>query len=224
MRTKDLGVRFKELGFYARFLLVSLILNRLEMMNLPVERFTALVDESVATFREPNFKELKLLVQEIVQFLKVNTCIINLRPLRYWAIFDSYPASLPYVTRFHAKRVLKFRDALLASCHRNEVKFAELTLDTFRMLQCLGREPSGSFYQKHSVESRENGAPIDHSATSGLIDINSAADMVDPTLPSNPKKSILYHPSATRLIVIKIAVLACGRAYEPHSCAARFRS
>ncbi|KAL6977050.1 hypothetical protein U1Q18_025844, partial [Sarracenia purpurea var. burkii] len=90
------------------------------MMTLPVERFTALVDESVATFREPNFKELKLLVQKIVQFLKDNTSLINLRPLRYCAIFDSYPASLPYATRFHAKRVLKFRDARLTSCHRNE--------------------------------------------------------------------------------------------------------
>ncbi|KAL6988601.1 hypothetical protein U1Q18_014354 [Sarracenia purpurea var. burkii] len=89
---KDLGVRFKELRFYARFLLVSLILTRLEIMNLPVERFTALVDESVVTFRETNFKEL----------------------------------------------------------------------------------PS------------------------------------NPTLPSNPKKTILYHPSATRLIAIKIAISVWG--------------
>ncbi|KAL6980154.1 hypothetical protein U1Q18_021801 [Sarracenia purpurea var. burkii] len=171
MRTKDLGVRFKELGFYARFLLVLRTLNRLEIMNLPVERIATLADESVATFRGPNCKELKLLVQEIVQFLKVNTRLINLRPLRYCAIFVSHPASLPYVTRFHAKRVLKSRDALLTSCHRNEVKSAELTLDTSKMLQYLGGEPSGSFYQKHSVESRGNGAPIVHAATSGLIGI-----------------------------------------------------
>ena len=48
---RDRGVRFKELRFYVRFLLVSLILNRSEMGKLLVDRFTALVDDSIATFR-----------------------------------------------------------------------------------------------------------------------------------------------------------------------------
>ncbi|XP_057492693.1 uncharacterized protein LOC130778206 isoform X2 [Actinidia eriantha] len=199
---RNRGVRFKELRFYVRFLLVSLILNRSEIVKLLVDRFTALVDDSIATFRETNFKEWKLVVQEIVRFLKADTALINFRPLRYCVTFDSYPASLPYVARFHAKKVLKFRDALLTSYHRNEVKFAEFTLDTFRMLQCLEWEPSGSFYQKHPVESRENGASVDHSATSGLIDINFVADMTDPTLPPNPRKAILYRPSVTQLIAV----------------------
>lgn len=72
------------------------------------------------------------------------------------------------------------------------------------MLQCLEWEPSGSFYQKHPVESRENGSNIGHSATSGLIDINLAADMTDPNLPPNPKKAILYRPSVTHLMAVSI--------------------
>ncbi|KAI8536317.1 hypothetical protein RHMOL_Rhmol10G0247900 [Rhododendron molle] len=199
---RDRGVRFKELRFYARFLLVSLVLNRTEMVKVLVERFSALVEDSLANLKETSFKEWKLVVQEIVRFMKVDTTFVNVRPLRYCAMFDSYPASLPYVSRFHAKKVLKFRDALLTSYHRNEVKFAELTLDTFRMLQCLEWEPSGSFYQKHPVEPHENGGNIDHSATSGLIDINLAADMTDPNLPPNPKKAILYRPSVTQLMAV----------------------
>ncbi|XP_057970575.1 uncharacterized protein LOC131159572 isoform X2 [Malania oleifera] len=200
--TKDLGVRFKQLRFYARFLLVSLLLNRSEMVRLLVERFRVLVDDSKATFRETNFKEWKQIVQEIVRFVKFDTTFVNIRPLRYCAMFDSHPDSHPYIARFHAKKVLKFQDALLTSYHRNEVKFAELTLDTFRMLQCLEWEPSGSFYQKHQVELKENGVGIDHSGASGLIDINLAADMTDPTLPPNPRKAILYHPSVTHLIAV----------------------
>lgn len=46
---------------------------------------------------------------------------MNNRPLRYCATFDSFPASLPCVARFHANKVLRFRDALLTSYHRNEV-------------------------------------------------------------------------------------------------------
>ncbi|KAL0378950.1 UNVERIFIED_CONTAM: protein SCAI [Sesamum radiatum] len=199
---KDRGVRFKELRFYARFLMVSLILNRTEMVKLLVEKFKELVDDSKVNFRETNFKEWKLVVQEIVRFTKADPAFMNARPLRYTAMFDSYPASLPYVARFHAKRLLKFRDALLTSYRKNEVKFAELTLDTFRMLQCLEWEPTGSFYQKHPVESRENGVLADNSITSGLIDINLMADMTDPNLPPNPKKAVLYRPSVTQLIAV----------------------
>ena len=75
------------------------------------------------------------------------------------------------------------------------------------MLQCLEWEPSGSFYQKHPVESRENGASVDHSSTSGLIDINFVADMTDPTLPPNPRKAILYRPAVTELIAVSVEAI-----------------
>lgn len=198
----DLGLRFKELRFYVRFLLVSLILGRFEMVRLLMERFRALVDDSTASFRNANFKEWKLVLQETVRFMKVDTAFMNARPLRYCAMFNSHPESLPYVARFHAKKMLKFKGAVLTSYHRSEIKFAELTLDTFRMLQCLEWEPSGSFFQKRPVEPYQNGGLNDHSGTSGLIDINLAMDMTDPTLPPNPKKAILYRPSVTHLIAV----------------------
>ncbi|XP_061950093.1 uncharacterized protein LOC133673362 isoform X2 [Populus nigra] len=143
----DVGVRFKELRFYARFLLVALIFNKVDMVRLLAERFKGLVDDSMTKFR---------------------------------------------------------------------VKFAELTLDTYRMMQCLEWEPSGSFYQKrpvesvyqkHPVESNENGTVIDHSgAASGLIDINLAADLTDPTLPPNPRKAVLYRPSVTHLLAVMATI------------------
>ncbi|KAE8637223.1 hypothetical protein CSA_021618 [Cucumis sativus] len=198
---KDLGARFKELRFYARFLLVSLLLNRTDTVQVLAERLKALVDDSKATFRATDFKEWRLVVQEIFCFMNIATASTNVRPLRYSTAFDSHPPSLPFVGRFHAKRVLKFRDAVLTSYHRNEVKFAEITLDTYRMLQCLEWEP-GFFYQKHPVEPNENGAGIDHSGASGIIDINLATDVTDPSLPPNPKKAILHRPSVTHLIAI----------------------
>ncbi|KAL2551356.1 hypothetical protein Fot_04975 [Forsythia ovata] len=206
--SEDRGVRFKELRFYARFLMVSLILNRVEMVKLLVEKFKDLVEDSKAKFRGTNFKEWRLVVQEIIRFTKADTATVNARPLRYSAMFDSHPTSLPYVTRFHAKRLLKFQDALLTSYHKNEVKFAELTLDTFRMLQCLEWEPSGSFYQKQPVELTEMRTLADHSVTSGLIDINLVAGLTDPTLPPNPKKAVLYRPSVTQLMAVIATVCA----------------
>ncbi|XP_073058144.1 uncharacterized protein [Primulina eburnea] len=199
---KDRGVRFKELRFYARFFMVSLFLNRVDMVKLLGEKFKELVDESKFNFQDTNFKEWKLVVKETVRFTKADSAILSARPFRYTALFDSHPVSLPFVAKFHAKRLLKFRDAVLTSYHKNEVKFAELTLDTFRMLQCLEWEPSGSFYHKHTLESKQNGLLADHSASSGLIDINLVADMTDPTLPPNPKKAVLYRPSVPQFIAV----------------------
>nr|KYP49281.1 Protein SCAI [Cajanus cajan] len=202
---KDLGVRSKELRFYARFLLVSLILNRTDMVNHLVQRFVALVEDCKATFRETNFKEWKQVVQEINRFTKVDKGF-SFRPMRYCATFDTHRASLPCVARFHAKRVLKFQDALLTSYHRNEVKFAELTLDIYRMIQCLEWEPSGTFYQKHTVKPKENGDTIDHSGASGIIDMNLTADMTDPSIPPNPRKATLYRPSVTHVIAVMATI------------------
>ncbi|XP_022751105.1 protein SCAI-like isoform X2 [Durio zibethinus] len=208
-KVKDLGVRFKELRFYARFLLVSLILNRTQMVKIVLEKLRALVDDCKANFQGTNFKEWKLIVQEIVRFMNVDTTftITSARPFRYCAMLDCHPNSVAYMARFHAKKVLKFRDAILMSYHRNEVKFAELTLDAYRMLQCLEWEPSGSFYQNHPAEPKENGVAVDYSGASGVIDMNLAADMTDPTLPPNPRKAILYRPSVTHLIAVMATII-----------------
>ncbi|KAE9602854.1 putative protein SCAI [Lupinus albus] len=202
---KDLGVRSKELRFYARFLLVSLILNRVDMVKHLMNCFVALVDDCRSNFRETNFKEWKQVVQEIVRFTKVDNGF-SVRSMRYCSAIDTHRASLPYVARFHAKRVLKFQDALLTSYHRNEVKFAELTLDTYRMIQCLEWEPSVSFLQRHTVKPNENGDIIDHSGASAIIDLNLAADMTDPTMPPNPRKATLYHPTVTHLMAVMATI------------------
>ncbi|KAG9138510.1 hypothetical protein Leryth_012796 [Lithospermum erythrorhizon] len=203
----DRGVRYKELRFYARFLMVALLLNRVEMVDLLLERFRGLVDESTSCFPGTSFKEWKLVLQEVIQFNRSNSLYLNTRPLRYSLLLDSYPSSQSYVNRFHSKKVLKFRDAVLTSYHKNEVRFTEQTLDTFRMLQCLEWEPTGPIPQKHPLELRENGGP-DHSITSGIIDMKLAADMTDPNLPPNPKKAILYRPAVTQLLAVIATICA----------------
>ncbi|XP_074567996.1 uncharacterized protein LOC141824587 isoform X2 [Curcuma longa] len=179
----DLRLRYKELRFLVRFLIVALLLNR--------------NDEAM------NFKEWKQVAQEISRFSKADASSSKTsRPLRYNVLFDAHPTSFPYVARFHSTRVLRLQDAILTCYHRNEVKVGELTLDTFRMLQCLEWEPSGSSYQPPIKEPCQNGASSDQSGASGLIDINLAADMIDPDLPPNPRKALIYRPSVSHLIAV----------------------
>ncbi|KAG0469665.1 hypothetical protein HPP92_016365 [Vanilla planifolia] len=202
----ELALRYKELRFHARFLIVAMLLNRKDVVINLAERFRALVEDSKSAFREINFKEWKQVLQETFRFLKADKTFTNARPLRYSLLFDAHPSSLPYIARLHKRRVLKLQDALLTSYRKNEIKITELTLDTYRMIQCLEWEPSGSFYQVANTESSDNGACSDQSGASGLIDINLSADMTDPSLPPNPRKAVIYHPSVSHLVMVLAAI------------------
>ncbi|KAB2049438.1 hypothetical protein ERO13_A13G158900v2 [Gossypium hirsutum] len=192
---QDFNLANKQLRFLARFLMVCLVLNRREMVHQLVNQLKMLVDECKRTFQDTDFKEWKLVVQEIVRFLKADTAFMNIRPLRYSLVLDPHPDVLPHVAAPVARKNLRLRDAVLSSYHHNEVKFSELTLDTFRMLQCLEWEPSGSFYLSAGGKNGQNGAL-------GSSRINHSQDIADPTLPPNPRKAVLYRPSLTHFIAV----------------------
>lgn len=190
---QDVNLANKQLRFLARFLMVCLVLNRREMVYQLVNQLKMLIEECKRNFLETDFKEWKLVVQEIVKFLKADTPFMNIRPLRYSLVLDLHPDLLPQVVA--TKRKLRLRDAILTSCYPNEVKFSELTLDTFRLLQSLEWDPSGSFYKSNGDPSyNTNGAP-----GAGRINMQ---DITDPTLPPNPRKAVLYRPSITQFIAV----------------------
>ncbi|XP_010512066.1 PREDICTED: protein SCAI [Camelina sativa] len=187
---QDLNIANKQLRFLARFLMVCLVLGRREMVHQLVDQFKRLIDECKRTFQETDFKEWKVVAQEIVRFLKSDTAFMNIRPLRYSPVLDSnFDAGTP-----RASRSLRLTDAILSSYYYNEVKYSELTLDSFRMLQCLEWEPSGSLYQSSGAKMGQN-APV------GVARINSQS-MNDPTLPPNPRKAVLYRPSITHFLAV----------------------
>ncbi|KAK9911520.1 hypothetical protein M0R45_035421 [Rubus argutus] len=196
---QDLSLANKQLRFISRFLMVCLLLNRREMVQQLLHQLKVLVDECKRTFQETDFKEWKLVIQEIGRFLKADTAFMNIRPLRYSIVLDCHPDSLPHVSTLVARRSLRLRDAILSSYHHNEVKVSELTLDTFRMLQSLEWEPSGSFYQSNVARNGQNGA-------SGPSRINYSQEIADPTLPHNPRKAVLYRPSVTHFLAVLATV------------------
>ncbi|KAM0888838.1 hypothetical protein ACQ4PT_028106 [Festuca glaucescens] len=198
---QGLLIRYKELRFIARFLVVAMLMRRAEAVDHLAGRLRSLVQESKSAYPKTNFKEWKQVLQELERFLKADGAYKGSRSLRYDNLFDSYASNLASIARFHSKRVLKLKEAVLTSYRRNEVKFTELTLDTFRMLQCLEWEPTGS-YQIAVKELTENGTMSDQSGPSGLIDIHLSTEISDGNLPSNPQKAIIYHPTVSHLIAV----------------------
>ncbi|KAF8781092.1 hypothetical protein HU200_001068 [Digitaria exilis] len=200
-RHQALLIRYKELRFIARFLVVAMLMRRAEAVDHLAGRLRALVEETKAAYPKTNFKEWKQVLQELGRFLKADGAYKASRSLRYDNLFDSYPSNLASIARFHSKRVLKLKETVLTSYRRNEVKFTELTLDTFRMLQCLEWEPTGS-YQMAGKELTENGTVSDQSGPSGLIDIHLSTEISDGSLPANPQKAVIYHPTVSHLLAV----------------------
>ncbi|XP_010240848.1 PREDICTED: protein SCAI isoform X2 [Nelumbo nucifera] len=199
---QELNSANKQLRCIARFLIVCLILNRREMVHRLVNQLKMSVDDYKRNFQDADFKEWKQVVQEIVRFLRADTAFMNIRPLRYSLVIDTPPDSLPHVASLEGKRNLKLRDAILSSYHHNEVKFTELTLDVFRMLQCLEWEPSGSFYQTSGTLASGNATSIGQNGGSGPNRMNYLQDIRDQSLEPNPRKAILYHPSVTHFLAV----------------------
>ncbi|KAL7617481.1 hypothetical protein Lser_V15G03161 [Lactuca serriola] len=199
---QDLNLANKQLRFLARFLTVCLVLNRREMVYQLVNQLKMLVSEIKRAFQDTDFKEWKRVIRDITKFLKVDTAFMNMRPLRYSIVLDHDPDNLPLVS--FIKRKLRLRDAILCSYHPNEVKFSELTIDNFRMLQCLEWEPSGSFYQSNGNGISTPWSNIGQSGPhQGSIRVNYySQEISDPTLPPNPRKAVLYSPSTTHFIAV----------------------
>uniref|UniRef100_J3MYC7 Protein SCAI n=1 Tax=Oryza brachyantha TaxID=4533 RepID=J3MYC7_ORYBR len=182
-----------------------MLMRRAEAGDHPAGRLRSLVEETKSAYPKTNFKEWKQVLQELGKFLKADGAYKGSRSLRYDNLFDSFPSNLASLARFHSRRVLKLKEAVLTSYRRNEVKFTELTLDTFRMLQCLEWEPTGS-YQIAAKELTENGTISDQSGPSGLIDIHLSSEISDGSLPSNPQKAVVYHPTVSHLLAVLATV------------------
>ena len=87
-----------------------------------------------------------------------------------------------------------------------QVKFSDLTLDTYRMAQCLEWEPDGSVHRTAPVEYTNHSALTDHSGASGFISMKFSSDLVDPNLPPFPRKCILHRASASHLIAVRKSI------------------
>ncbi|CAK9867060.1 unnamed protein product, partial [Sphagnum jensenii] len=192
---KDASLANKQLRYCARFIVICLLLNRREMAHMLARQLRLLVDEYGHTYQGIEVKEWKLVMQEIVRFLKADAACDTSRPLRYSVLLDPQHSVLPAVEKLEGKKPLQLEDAILASYYHNEVKFSELTLDTFRMLQALEWEPSGSLYRMRT--GMTGGNRVGSSSNVGVVE-----EIADPSLPPNPHKYILYRPTVQHLLLV----------------------
>mmetsp|Transcript_127969 Transcript_127969/g.190641 ORF Transcript_127969/g.190641 Transcript_127969/m.190641 type:complete len:565 (+) Transcript_127969:22-1716(+) len=128
----------KKLRYYARFIVVCLLLNKRKLVESLVSELTQDVDSYIKTFRPNDTQEWQFVLQEITQFLEADN-ILNV---------DNLPAPISrrlssQVTIDQTARI-KVQEAILVGNYQHQVKFSELTLDMFRIMQCLEWEPESN--------------------------------------------------------------------------------
>ncbi|KAJ1886252.1 hypothetical protein LPJ66_009719, partial [Kickxella alabastrina] len=140
--TKNSALMIKKLRYYARFIVVCLQMNNVAMMLQLLEEVRGLIDLYATTFNPVDKMEWSLVVKEMALFMQA-VC----GPLPT----DEGGASLPVSYRLSARRRpkvdrdgprVRLQEAVIVGNRPTQIKFSELTLDMYYMLQMLEREPT----------------------------------------------------------------------------------
>ncbi|KAF8979128.1 hypothetical protein BGZ46_005773 [Entomortierella lignicola] len=137
----------KKLRYYARFTVVCLLLNNRDIISTLKDELAALVREYISIYRPPDAAEWELVVQEVTSFTDAEK---KLSPV------NAAGSYLPVARRLHVSKIisaaldkegssstkLKLQEAILVGNAQNQIKFSELTIDMYRILQSLERETS----------------------------------------------------------------------------------
>ncbi|KAF9999873.1 hypothetical protein BGZ65_004832, partial [Modicella reniformis] len=221
---KSAALMIKKLRYYARFTVVSLLLNNRDILSTLKEELKELVNEYITTYKPQDASEWKLVVQEISAFTDAEKKLHPVNPSG---------TVLPVARRLQTSKVisaaldkegsssstkLRLQEAILVGSAHNQIKFSELTIDMYRMLQSLERETSqirGTTDIKETVTSAVAAAvatgvtgegssstnpPIkEEGVEEATISQRRAAEKAAKR--SNPHKCLLYRPTLSQLMV-----------------------
>ncbi|CAO3624991.1 unnamed protein product [Cunninghamella echinulata] len=76
LEVKNPALMIKKMRYYARFIVVCLLLNKDDNIRLLISELEMLIDEYTKTFKPPDAKEWQLVLQEITSFMEAEKKIV----------------------------------------------------------------------------------------------------------------------------------------------------
>ncbi|KAI8979535.1 hypothetical protein BDF20DRAFT_870179 [Mycotypha africana] len=210
----------KKMRYYARFIIVCFLLNKDENVRQLIAELEGLIEEYAKCFKPPDAKEWQLVLEEIVTFTEAEKKLVPINLDRTpGKIEHRLPAVIPERNIGAGIPKLKLQEAILVGNYDKQLKFSELTLDMYRMLQSLEREPSTSHPSVAATTSKVDAASSNKKDTttsskedafntstakaafssSNAVNVSNAAEKS--VRRSNPHKYLLYRPSLSQLMV-----------------------
>ncbi|KAE8583453.1 hypothetical protein XENTR_v10020521 [Xenopus tropicalis] len=170
----------KKLRYYARFIVVCLLLNKMDVVKDLVKELSDEIEDYTHRFNTEDQLEWNLVLQEVAAFIEADPVMVLNDDNTIVIISNRLSEGAgPMLEQGMVVGQLMLADALIIGNCNNQVKFSELTIDMFRMLQALEREPMNLTSQMNKP---------------GLQD-----PAEKPMKRENPHKYLLYKPTFSQL-------------------------
>ena len=209
----------KKLRYYARFIVVCLLLKKMKLVRDLVRELNKHVEDYKRIFEPEDFIEWTLVLSEIRAFMDAEN-LVTVIDVDETPVIISHrlnPLNTPPAEKL-AVNPLQLYEILIVGNVNDQTKFSELTLDMFRILQALEREPQeDNTTRMHNDQSPastrmrqyQTGLPGQPNSAQGMMGIlpNSIQQQNSMIFDrSNPHKYLLYKPTIHQLLVF----LSCG--------------
>ncbi|XP_069121237.1 protein SCAI-like isoform X4 [Argopecten irradians] len=178
----------KKLRYYARFIVVCLLLKKMKLVRDLVRELSKQIDDYTSTYEPEDKSEWRQVLDEIKAFIEADN-IISVVDIDSSSIVLSHRLTPMNNTPLDPKGTpvyLSLQEILIVGNSSEQVKFSELTLDMFRMLQTLEREPQEDLSNQIFDASPAPGKPPFENG-----DRNNRRE--------NPHKYLLYKPTFSQL-------------------------
>ncbi|KAF5909739.1 protein SCAI isoform X4, partial [Clarias magur] len=170
----------KKLRYYARFIVVCLLLNKMDLVKVLVKELSEEIEDYTQRFNTEDQLEWNLVLQEVAAFVEADPVMIlnddNTVVVKSNRMLEG---GVPQLEPGMVVGQLTLADALIVGNCNSQVKFSELTIDMFRMLQALEREPVNLATQ---------------TTKAGTLEPSEK-----PAKRENPHKYLLYKPTFSQL-------------------------
>ncbi|KAM9841417.1 protein SCAI [Aulostomus maculatus] len=170
----------KKLRYYARYIVVCLLLNKMDLVKVLVKELSEEIEDYTQRFNTEDQLEWNLVLQEVAAFVEADpVMVLNDNNSVVVTSNRLQEGSVPPLEQGMVVGQLILADALIIGNCNSQVKFSELTIDMFRMLQALEREPVNLATQ---------------TSKQGTLEPNEK-----PAKRENPHKYLLYKPTFSQL-------------------------
>ncbi|GLG98833.1 Uncharacterized protein GBIM_05412 [Gryllus bimaculatus] len=136
----------KKLRYYARFIVVCLLLKKMKLVRDLVMELDKQIIDYTSTYEPDDQLEWSLVLEEIKSFIKADGIVSVLHADSNTIVLSHRlsPLTTPPVEKSPIMNLTLQEILIVGNCN-DQVKFSELTMDMFRMLQTLEREPQEDF-------------------------------------------------------------------------------
>ena len=193
----------KKLRYYARFIVVCLLLKKLKLVRDLVRELSRQVDEYIERYDADDQVEWTLILAEMKQFVEADN-LVSIVDVDNSTVVLSHrltPYNTPPLDMGVAPNKFTLAEVLLVGNATDQVKCTELSLDMYWMLQALEREPHEELMTQVGLQSQldTRAGTAESSPAPGRAPYDDV--FMRTTGKENPHKYLLYKPTFSQLVL-----------------------